>query len=361
MANEYPQTGDEVDRPEHTVSRWKAELDLYRRAFKNWTREARRIIKRFELEGDNEGGEWFASPGKHRFNVLFANVSLLAPAIFSAEPVPVVKRRYPDSDITGRVSSEMLQRALLTEIERDDWYAMLSRVNQDSLLGGRGVPWQTFETGEEDARSVTEHVMWQDFAHAPRASWEEVTRNGWVARKVLMTRKEGEARFPGKFDKMKLDVRNEVGEVVEDQDEAMSLGLQGTAEVWEIWDAPTRKAVWYCEKAEELLDEKDDPFGLVGFFPCPMPVYSTTVNGSLMPVPDYRQYESQAQELDSLTERISSLTKELRVRGFYNSSMPRLGQLLESDEENTMIAVEGALEAGGIATEHQLLPGAGCL
>ena len=99
--------------------------------------------------------------------------------------------------------------------------------------------------------------------------------------------------------------------------------------------------LWLCRGHKRgLLDKREDPLGLEGFFPCPMPAYGTLTNDSLMPVPDYLQYEALARELDELTERVSVLTRALRVRGVYDESMGKLGLLLDDGgPDNTMVGV----------------------
>ena len=85
---------------------------------------------------------------------------------------------------------------------------------------------------------------------------------------------------------------------------------QKRAKVHETWDKNARKVYWWAESYnEELLDEKDDPLGLEGFWPTPKPLFSTLTNDSLIPIPDYTEYEDQARELDDLTTRIDALVK----------------------------------------------------
>ena len=52
----------------------------------------------------------------------------------------------------------------------------------------------------------------------------------------------------------------------------------------------------------ELIDERDDPLGVEGFFPCPKPLYATTTSDTLVPVPDFVLYQDQAMELDILSD-----------------------------------------------------------
>ncbi|MGD9650293.1 MAG: hypothetical protein AB7U41_05865, partial [Dongiaceae bacterium] len=90
-----------------------------------------------------------------------------------------------------------------------------------------------------------------------------------------------------------------------------------------------------------LLDSQDDPLRLDGFFPCPAPLLANVTNDSMIPIPDFVQYQDQALELDILTARISALAKVIRLRGVYDASAEPLSRLLsEYLDENELIPVE---------------------
>ena len=116
--------------------------------------------------------------------------------------------------------------------------------------------------------------------------------------------------------------------------------LADLVEVFEIWCAKTRKVYFFVKGMKDFLTVIDDPLQLEGFYPCPMPVFGTTTNASLVPTPDYLQYNALARELDDITARISILTKALRVRGVYDGSLQGLEALLSNTtDDNTMIGV----------------------
>jgi hypothetical protein len=108
-----------------------------------------------------------------------------------------------------------------------------------------------------------------------------------------------------------------------------------------------------------MLDSKPDPLRLDDFFPCPKPLYATVTNGSLVPVPDYCQYQDQAEELDSLTQRIWMLTKALKAAGVYNAEFKSLNRLLREGGDNEMIPVDSwaaFAEKGGMLGAVAFLP-----
>jgi hypothetical protein len=89
-----------------------------------------------------------------------------------------------------------------------------------------------------------------------------------------------------------------------------------------------------------ILDEKDDPLQLEGFFPCPKPMYATLTTDSLEPVPDFVLYQDQAKQLDTLADRIDGFINALKVRGVYDASEPSLARLFSEGENNTLIPVK---------------------
>jgi hypothetical protein len=131
------------------------------------------------------------------------------------------------------------------------------------------------------------------------------------------------------------------------------------AKICELWDKETAKVYWLMDDYVELLDERNDPLDLEGFFPCPKPLYATTTSDSLIPVPDFILYQDQANELDILTDRIDGLVKSLRVRGVYDASQPALQRLLTEGDNNTLIPVDKWMafsEKGGLKGSIDLLP-----
>jgi len=111
------------------------------------------------------------------------------------------------------------------------------------------------------------------------------------------------------------------------------------AKVFEIWNKRTFKVCWVAKGYPLSLDERDDPLELEGFFPCPKPLIATTTTGTMIPVPDYCEYEDQAQELDNLTQRIYMLTKACKVVGVFNAEFKELGRLFTEGIDNKMFPV----------------------
>jgi hypothetical protein len=293
----------------------------------------------------------------------------------------------------GRVAATILERTIDYELRQyTDFHSALSNCVEDRLLPGRGVAWVRYEpkieTQEEpqitddadyesgetgsgeaygmagevepfeivsDERTPVDYVFWEDFAHLPARTWEEVT---WVARRVYMSKDEGKERFGEKFDDVTLTYSREK-DPQNDDDNQNVVQEDKKAIIWEIWCKSTKKVYWIADGYDELLDERDDPLELECFFPCPKPLYSTVTTDSLIPVADFKLYQDQADEIDEISGRIAHLTKALKVMGVYAADEPALARLMKEGQDAVLIPVENwpaFMEKGGIGQAIQLVP-----
>lgn len=346
-----------------------ADITFYEKKFGNWEGRVRKIVRRYQ---DERNG---AEMGQARYNILWSNVQTLMPALYARQPRPEVERRFRDADPVGRMASDVLQRALSYTLEAQDISARMQATVLDRLLGGRGTLWLRYaprfkaaETpaGEvaDDGAAITEdveneaadeaeavayeevaidYVHWSDFGHAWARTWEEVPR---VWRRVYLSRDELAERF-GKKVAVRVPLNcGPDGEKDENADDATKKAC-----VYEVWCKRTASVSWITKGYDSALDQKADPLGLEGFFPCPRPLYATTTTESLIPVPDFTLYQDQAEEIDLLTNRIARLAQALKVVGIYASDASGLAQMLSSGVENTMIPVDSFAmlsEKGGI-------------
>ena len=346
-----------IPQDPNSVLYWDAEIERYERQFRKWHTTAAKIVDRYSLKG----GLAEHGIGQSEFNILWSNVQTMAPALFSRPPVPSVTRRFKDRDALSRIAAQFLQRALEAAIEGDSLRTVYTQVVQDVLLTGRGTSWVRYDADFDapetpvtydaegmamdadellpptNERAPIEYVHWRDFYHAPLRTWDDVRRQGWVARRVFMSREEGMKRFGEAFRYAPLTAKHDEGEGTRTEADETEANL---VTLFEIWDVKTKRVYFYVRGMAELLHAIDDPLQLDGFLPCPMPVYGSVDNNRLVPIPDYLQYSALADELDDLTSRISVLSNALRVRGVYDSSMQGLQNLLADDGlENVMIGV----------------------
>ena len=374
------------------VQKWLNVVSTYDNEFKKWEARTTKIVKRYRDDNRSQHTNETA-----KFNILWSNVQTLIPAVYAKLPKAVAKRRFGDNDQVGRVAAQLIERSLDFEIEHyPDFRATMKHAVEDRFLGGRGVAWVRYEphvrqqdvpedglqvtedveneraegqtpegapeldytAGEEPQEEIeyecapTDYVHWKDFGHSVARTWEEVT---CVWRWVYMSREALIERFGEKTGKkIALDSGPETL-----TNYGQSNKERTRAKICELWCKDSGKVYWFSKNNPEMIDERDDPLELEGFFPCCEPLYSTTTSDTLVPVPDFILYQDQANELDILSDRIDGLVKALRVRGVYDASQPSLQRLLTEGENNALIPVDKWMafsEKGGLKGSIDLLP-----
>ena len=377
-------------------------VSSYETEFKKWEARNRKIIKRYRDDNRDQTNNEVA-----RFNILWSNVQTLVPAVYAKLPKSDVSRRNRDNDQVARVAALLVERALDFEIEHyPDFRATMTQCVRDRFLGGRGVAWARYEPHvraqdePEDGLQVTEdvddvdggpgdavpvqgldgmsgdgapesevaaldqvqeqieyecapvdYVHWADFGHSVARTWEEVTQ---VWRWVYMTKDALVERFGEEV--AETIPLNATPDPLQKKTEKRERNL---ARICELWDKESGKVVWFYKGARDLIDVKDDPLNLEGFFPCPPPLYATVTSDTLIPVPDFALYQDQANELDILTDRIDGLVKALRVRGVYDATVRELQRLLTEGDNNTLIPVDKWMafsEKGGLKGCIDIVP-----
>lgn len=375
--------------------RWRSEFELARKArgYREWLETSKNIVRRYRDERGADGGGG-TSDGMiarqsigAKFNILWSNVQTLQPALFAKPPKPIVERRYLDRDDVGRAASVILERALAYEIDDGNYVDSLKKAVLDRLLPGRGVVRLRYvprferlpenpapqgsdgDVQERVGRSAdrngnradgdsdivngnpvverivsesveTDYVDYRDFMNSPARTWAEVW---WISFQVYMTRDQLRERFGArlgdKVNSIPLDwspeeTRDGTPRGVVDA----NTDVQKRAKVQETWNKRTRKVTWWCEGwGDDILDERDDPLRLEGFWPMAQPLFATLTNDTLIPRPDYSEYEDQALELDDLTQRITKLTAAIKVTGIYDASIPELGRMFEEGFETRLV------------------------
>lgn len=303
--------------------------------------------------------------GDREYQMFWANLEVLKPAIYSRAPVPAVQPRFKDMKPLPRAASETLERALMVSFELEDVNATMIQVRDDLLINGRGVAWPRYEddsdpmaegvaAGEpQNQRVPYEHVDRTDFLHEPARKWAEV---GWVAKRAWLTRDKGIRRFGDTFTKVDLKERKEAG----DKGEDATYVSEKKGEVWEIWSKTKNVVVWVSEGLEEVLDIRAPFLKLDGFFPCPRPAYSTLERRKLIPVPDYYYARDQFDEINELTARISALAESLRMKGFYAAGSGDLAEAIETaikrqDQNAILVPVSNFAALGGTALRDSIV------
>lgn len=349
---------DNTKNPVDQGEAWAQALKLAKNDDDKWLKRGKKIVKRYRDERDGN------QSSAKKYNILWANIQTLFPAIYAKTPKAEVERRFRDADPVGRTASQILERSLSYELENyTDFDSAVRCAVLDRLLPGRGVAWVRFEnrdtvsaSGEtiQQAAAVVDYVYWEDFRCSPARTWEEVE---WVARRVYMSKADGIKRFGEDFKDVPLShVPIGLEEMAKNGESCDHLKK---AKIWEIWDKTKKQVCWISEDYKKQLDCKTDPYGLDSFFPCPKPLYATQTTDTLVPVADFSLYQDQAEELDMLTQRIYLLTKALKIVGVYDASQTGIQRMLTEGVENTLISVDtwaAFSEKGGIKGTVDFLP-----
>lgn len=374
-APEAERTG--VDKVDQMQDYWKKELSRAEKHFSKFWQKGDKLYKMFAKQHDE-------NDSKRRFAMLWANTEVLKPSIYARPPIPQVSRRYRDKDPVGRLAAEILERASSFEFERMNIDSVLRAVRDDLLLPGRGQAWVRYEAeiegdegdeygddgegygaeGEDheqlearmqaeqpqmpnaepvvkEHKTIVDYVHYRQFLHSPARRWEEVT---WVAKAVYMTDKEGKGRFKDKWKDVPLDHKAQSDSKADGMtDPKLENSQFAQATVFEIWCKSHKKVYFVAKGASNVLDTMDPYLDFEGFFPCPKPVYATVTNNSLLPTPDYKYYQDQAEEIDQLTARIGKLIDSLKLVGFYPAGA----------EGDVSSAMEKALSP---STDSQMIP-----
>lgn len=377
-----------------TVYKYCAEIKMYDDEFKEYYTLCNDIKAAYR---DDKAGK-----KRGRYNVLWSNLENLKPSILFNVPKVEIERKYKDKDALAREASNILERASQFCIETYPFMAHAERARDEYLLYGRAALWTRYEANFEnfetkvpvmqtdfgfieaengqpvkDPESIqldpqtnqlfyvsveedlaeeyakSEFLHRDNFGHNMAKTWEEVYL---VWKKVYLTRDELIERF-GEEVGAAVPL-NYVPEKMREKDDSEQ-SIFKKAEVFECWDKKTKKVTWICKDyKDKVLDQKDDPLKLYDFFPCSV-IYATIDTDSLVPRPDFAMYESISNDLNTVSSRISALTRAVRLKGFYPKVLEELAKMASGGAEFSMHPIENYerfLQMGGINKIVEWLP-----
>ena len=202
-----------------------------------------------------------------------------------------------------------------------------------------------------------DYVPWKDFFTFPLRAriWKEVTA---IGKRCYLSREQAIKRFGPKIGKAIPLRKDKRGDRTNHNTDMMPAD-QDKCEVFEIWNKEDLKTYWVSQGYTFLCDRKDDPLNLENYFPVPEPIFANPTNTTLIPVPDYIQYEDQAVQIDELTQRIAMLTKAAKITGVYNAAAKDIQRMFQESVENELIPVDdwaAFAEGGGVAGNISFMP-----
>lgn len=353
--------------PEGMRDRWAKELESSKREIKDFREKSKVVIQRYLDHRD------LYDTNRKSVNIFWSTVQVLMSSLFSRTPKIDASRTHKDAnDDVSRVAAVMLERILNSGVQENggDARRAFREAIKDRLIVGLGQVWVRYSvetekvkvppatdptTGEIIAPEVEaevvasedapiEYVHWEDFEWSPCRTWEECR---WVARKVYLTKEQAVARF---------------GELIAGQLLYTNKGSQSPIDVqasawtkaciYEIWCKEEKKVYWYSEGCPVILDVREDPLKLDGFWPCPPPLMANLTSSRLLPRSDYAMAQDIYEQIDVLSTRIAWLTKACKVAGLYDMNTgSNVQRLFQEGSELTLIPVDNwaaFAEKGGI-------------
>lgn len=359
---------------------WGAEVQRAIKRDSPWIERGVRVVETYRgIYDDNS----------EVFNILWANTEVLKPAIYNTAPVPEVERRFLEKDPIGGTMATVMERTLefCMQIPGRTFNSVAKKVRDDMLLPGRGVLKVVYAAefeeekikdaimspeGEIIEEEITEekkaseecwaeYVYWKDFGHSWAKQWDQVW---WVGFAKDMTREQLVDEF-GEAIGNAIPLAGSCYDNEHYYDEEGNFDYSKVykaseqhARIWEIWDKDTRQVLIISEGYDKIIDKYDDPYGLDEFFPTPEPLYSVTTTGTLVPVPEYTMYQYQAEELNTITRRITRLTEGLKARGIGDAEIKSLSRLFDGDDNSVIMDENYAalVQAGGISGAISWVP-----
>ena len=297
---------------------------------------------------------------KNKQNIFWSSIETLKPFIYFKAPTPYVERKDKKENPVYDEACAILEKALVWDMERQDFDGVIKYARNDFLLSGLGLVYEqlepkfaTIDDGFGGTTEVLSELVVATKYFNPKRFicdcsnvkvWEDVE---WVAQKIKMTKREVIEQFGN-------EVANELIDPTMDRDEE----LEQKTEVYRIWDKKDRRIIYLSEKVTKRFLRVDEGlWDLEGFFPFPKPVFATLANNGVIPTPDYTEIKCLLDELDGVTLRMELTMKALKVSGAYDGSFPELANLLNKDVKLIQVAdFDKIKQAGGIKGLVDFMP-----
>lgn len=343
-----------------TLAKYWREVERYKAAMSAWTEEGENIESLYLSEAETRATA-------RKFALLWANVEVMKPALYSKLPAVVCGRRYKDRKPVVRIAAELIERATNTSFDLYGAHSTFKMVRDDRLVPGRGQGWVRYhatiertenkvksidnETGEEteqveshervtSEKVCADYVHWTCFGHNVGRVWKDDVWLVW--RIVFMQHDQAVERFGSK---------KAAGLSYDVVDPSASAGSAATsteaqdncAAIYEFWDRKRNLTSWAALGTHDFLESGEPPINFRDFFPCPEPCYATRGTKKLVPVPDYRYYRDQAREINDLTDKIHHLMEHLKVKAFVPGGPSTVADAIEEavrDKSNTDLFVQ---------------------
>lgn len=343
--------GDETPAEDERIGAWQSEIDRARRRERDFRTEGRWLTEVYE--------------GTHKesvpFNILYSNTETLSPALYNNTPRPVVKPRYKTGSPMPKAAGDLTTAFLEFFIDTGDADAtqfddLILAAVHEALVPGRGLTRFDYDSDIEldEAKKPKKvnreyicgkHIAFDRFCHGYAKRWADVP---WICFTHYLSKEEADLRWPDKKAELVYDNKSSDAEDLERLESTEGVGL---AIINEVWSRHKRKVYFFAEGGKQFLEEKDDEYKLTGFYNIPRPMTFVTKISGQTPKALYTLYETQARELNSITNRIRVVIAAIKAVGFYNPMIQGLDKVLEL-EDGKMHPMEGAAALGEVALQN---------
>ncbi|NZD62905.1 hypothetical protein HX900_17515 [Rhizobium sp. WYCCWR 11290] len=396
--------------------RWIGKIKAAEKLEKDWLDDAAKAVRAYTNEEKAENDEK-ALGSRYDFNILFANVETIVPAVINSPPVPDIRRRFNDPDPAARIVADIMERAISVQIDDSRLQVEMESGAQDAFLAGRGIVRLKFKSDILGGEPTDQDIRDAD------ADGDEAPDNGRSSIEIGATmfnegldevETSGASETPYGFQSAGIGgngeppieperVENEriCFEAVswkdyrhgpakrwedrqwdafrfvipkEDEEESFDTNLiisqfdegekntwsnsDGDICGWEVWCKKTRKVKFISDDGV-MLKTIDDPLGLKEFFPISTPMQPIEITGRLRPVNPFSIYRKLADQLDTITKRIDVLTKAMKVKGWYAGEAGDLKSVMALEDNEFAPIDNGELwskSQGGIAAAIAFWP-----
>ena len=382
------QSSESEDRPRQKSpaqwhQHWQGEMEASDKRLRTYIKQGNTTVKRFVDErgsSDRMFGDSFRSDQPSKLNLFHKNTVTKMDMLYGQRPqIDVTREHYDPDDDVARVASLLYQRILETDVEPsgEDLSTVLRAALQDRLLPGMGLARVrydfatttqpmldpvTMEVTESEVLDYEDapidYIHWQDVRWGWGRTWKEIP---WWGFRCWLSKAEVRERF-GDSVARNLEYKNQTptGSSKDDQFDAEQKNNVQKAEIWEIWSKKERQVFWFSQGADLILDLKDDPLGLDGFWPMPRPMTANTTTTLFVPKADFVLAADLYNEIDELQSRIAIITRAIKVVGVYDKSTgDSVGRMLKEGSENDLIPVDNYAmfaEKGGLQGSIQWFP-----
>jgi hypothetical protein len=243
----HPDTFKSKEEPKSSKVVWDALCDAERDMQEYFT-FCDRIDRLIDAAGELAAGRSFYYTDQE-FDLFWASLEIMKPAVYSRAPQPVVAPRFQDRDKVATTASELIERCLVSSFDRGDFDQVMLSTRDDLIASARGAPRVLYESDEDGKRVCSEHMDRRDFLHEPARKWSEV---GWVAFAGYLSEREFTNRFPN-LDKTHGTPQYNVRRHEQDRHK---LDTAAKCKVWEVWHKADRRVYWVTEGVDVFLDEE---------------------------------------------------------------------------------------------------------